>query len=84
MSFVEFVILVESNWMKNYKKGEKDSPYVRKGQRYFCELMATKPKLAEKIEKFAFDESGPSIDPFYNDEKIPEFLLFCQKNWDKV
>ena len=41
------------------------------------ELFHIRPDLYHKV-------TGTPIDPFYNDDNIPEFLIFLMDNWDFV
>jgi hypothetical protein len=41
---------------------------LRKGQAYFDVLVELEPELAERLAE-------TDDDPFYNDEKLPDFLL---------
>ena len=53
-----------------------NNPQMREGQVYFNVLYKMKPELANKI-------TGTELDPFYQDEKLGEFLSFICKNWEK-
>lgn len=47
----------------------------RKGQLAFNLLCDIHPTLADKVR-------GTSNDPFYRDNRIPDFLMFVQRHWD--
>lgn len=46
----------------------------RKGQAFFNELLVVRPDLADKVR-------GTPLDPFYQDSRLEEFLLFVARNW---
>ncbi len=46
----------------------------RKGQTYFNVLVQVRPDLSERIRT-------SHLDPFYLDERIPEFLEWICTNW---
>ena len=47
------------------------------GKKFVVELFPIRPNLYHKV-------TGTPIDPFYNDDNIPEFLIFLMDNWDFV
>lgn len=47
----------------------------RMGQTYFNVLTEARPELAEKVR-------GSMVDPFNDDSRIPDFLVFLSDNWD--
>jgi hypothetical protein len=47
----------------------------RAGQFYFNVLWDVKPRLSNRVR-------GTLFDPFFNDEKIPDFLTFVGRHWD--
>lgn len=47
----------------------------RKGQTYFNVLTKLHPELAEEVR-------GSKIDPFYNDERLPEFFKFITNEFN--
>jgi len=60
-AFAEYVLFAEDYLEQN--------PEQRKGQAYFNALWFTYPDLADKVR-------GSHRDPFYNDDRMPEFLDF--------
>ena len=57
---------------KQLKETLKEFPSLRKGQIMFNVLYEVKPELADKIR-------SSNIDPFYNDNNIPEFMKYINK-----
>lgn len=53
------------------------TPDWRAGQTYYNVLTEARPELAEKVR-------GSSIDPFYQDERIADFLVFISDHWDEA
>lgn len=51
-----------------------EAPEWRIGQTYFNVLARRRPDLSEQIR------SGP-LDPFYRNERVPEFVAFLAENW---
>ncbi|WP_332645081.1 hypothetical protein [Aeromicrobium sp.] len=49
----------------------------RLGQTYFNVLTEARPELAEKVR-------GSIVDPFHQDARIGDFLVFVSDNWDEV
>jgi hypothetical protein len=50
-------------------------PQLRWGQIYIYVLSKKQPNLVRFIVK------NRKLDPFYNDKKIEEFLVFVRENW---
>ena len=53
------------------------TPDWREGQTYFNVLTEARPDLAEKVR-------GAAIDPFYQDGRIGDFLIFISDNWNEA
>jgi hypothetical protein len=51
-------------------------PRWRKGQAYFNCLWDMDPELADELR-------GTYKDPFYKDDRIPEFLKVVEERWNK-
>jgi len=66
MRFDEFVSDAEAYWRAN--------PSQRKGQAYFNLLYRFRSDLANSLR------SGP-YDPFYNDDRLTDFLVTVQERW---
>ena len=49
---------------------------LRRGQFAYNLLYEKRPDLATRIV-----ENHSDVDPFYTDEKIPQFLLWVGENW---
>lgn len=49
----------------------------RAGQTYFNVLTEVKPALAEKVR-------GSMVDPFHQDSRIADFLVFISDQWDEA
>lgn len=47
------------------------------GKKFVSELFTIRPDLYCKI-------TGTKLDTFYDDDNIPEFLIFLLKNWDDI
>lgn len=57
-----------------YSTSIRKHPHLRCGQ-YMCNLLyEVRPDLADRIR-------GTAIDPFYLDERIPDFLSYVGDNW---
>ncbi len=54
----------------------RDYPHWRRGQAAFNMLWEMRPELADKIA------TGPR-DPFYRDDRLPDFLGWVEENWSK-
>lgn len=46
----------------------------RRGQAYFNVLYDVKPNLADKVR-------GTLLDPFHNDARIPDFIVYVVTHW---
>ncbi len=64
--FEEFVSYAEMYWSANRSQ--------RKGQAYFNALHRLRPDIAN-------DLTASSVDPFYNDDRIPSFLESVKDCW---
>ena len=49
----------------------------RLGQAYFNVLTEARPELAEKVR-------GSMVDPFHDDSRIGDFLVFISDHWDEA
>lgn len=70
MEYQEFALLLAERWPENKAKN------WRKGQHTFNLLNEVRPDLAASIR-------GSLRDPFHQDNKIEECLLWVQENWQK-
>lgn len=50
-------------------------PHWRRGQAAFNVLWAMREDLADKV-------STTQLDPFYRDDRLPEFFGWVEENWD--
>jgi len=65
-----------NNYMKLVNAFRYSYPEWRVGQTFFNVLLECDPDLAERIR-------GTEDDPFYRNEKLPEFLGIVAEEWDK-
>lgn len=56
---------------------ESRHPDLRVGQHMFNMLCDHNELLAEEIR------GDSKLDPFYNDDKVPAFLIYVIQNWNK-
>lgn len=71
MKYEEFVHMVAREaWIGTRPK------HIRIGQSLFNFLHDKNPVLANKLR-------GTDVDPFYNDNRIPEAWKFIYENWDE-
>lgn len=59
--------ITEASWHK---------PSQRPGQRYMNLLMDMRPDLAKMVR-------ANDLDPFYLDERIPMFLEYVMRHWER-
>ena len=56
------------------RRRRRECPAERRGQRYFNALSLVRPDLAGQVV-------GTALDPFYLDDRLPEFMRFVDDNW---
>lgn len=66
-SFINYLIALQTR-----------HPDLRIGQHMFNTLVTYNPKLVDDIR-----EQSDTLDPFYNDNKVPVFLNYIINNWNK-
>lgn len=52
-----------------------DFPYQRRGQKFYHLLYVFDPSLCNKLPK--------DLDPFYRDERLPQFYNWLKDNWNE-
>lgn len=67
MTFTEYCVKV-GYYMANH-------PSVRQGQAFFNVLHEERPDLADEIMRV-------KLDPFHNEEVLPQFLEYVEENWN--
>lgn len=67
MTFDEYVV--------EASEYQRENPHQRSGQVYFNVLYQVRPDLSERIRT-------TDLDPFYRDQRLPQFLEFVANNWE--
>ena len=67
MTFAEYLSLSEKTYCEKVKQW-------RRGQTFYNILDFHRPELAWQV-------IASALDPFYQDENLPEFLTWVEKNW---
>ena len=66
MTFGDYILAVMHQW--------SETPSWRAGQTYFNVLYRMRPEMADSLR-------GSSRDPFYNDDRIDDFLDYVLRHW---
>jgi len=66
-----------SDYLQVVNEWYRQHSYWRMGQAYFNVLYSQQPEMADQIR-------GGVLDPFYNDRRIPEFLVFVEEHWPRT
>lgn len=64
-------------YLNNVQDILREYPQLRLGQAFYNGLYGVKPALA-------FLLLGTDRDPFYADDRCPEFLEFVEENWPRM
>ena len=62
-------------YLERVARRKQAHPTERMGQAYFNQLLEDRPYIAEEVR------SDDMLDPFYDDSKIGQFLVFVHLSW---
>lgn len=64
-----------NTYLATVREAHATYPNWRAGQAYFNVLETVRPELAEEVR------GNAALDPFYNSEAIPRFLVYILGRW---
>lgn len=76
MTFEEFIVAASSHLINTKSQ-------YRMGQAYMTSLQFHRPDLYAEVVATSHLDGRSNVNPYHNDEYLPNFLGFVASRWDK-